>query len=556
MKRFFFPLLIISALLAGCSSSDNDTDNPTPPGPKPEQPGEPTITLSSHSIELSNGQAIKQVTVNSSEGWTSEISEEASKWISIIPASSATGGKKTVSVVIKENTEYESREGDVTFSLSDGTSETLTVTQMHTNFMEVDEDVVSVGADGGTINIPISYNVSGYNVAIAYATESSEWIHQLDTRTITNEEIVFTVDANDSGLWRKATITVSDKSGKFAHEVAVSQSGDNMEDGQYFKLQQATVGTGVNLIFMGDGYTEEEVNTTGQYQSEIEEAVEDFFSIYPYKEFREYFNVWMVVGISQESGVTTGSTKKDTRFRANITGNGTEINCHYNTVTEYATSIPGLPEKDELTVILILNSPKYAGTCMMTAAGYSISMCPRIANGKPGANARAVITHEAGGHGFAKLCDEYRYYKQTFPEENAMSIKYWQQNFRAQMNVDFTDDLTEIVWKDFLKYDKYKAPAAFSPVGAYEGSCMYEYDIWRAEENSCMNNNIDYFNAPSRWEIVRRIMDLSGESSKYASEDKVFEWFVANDNPPQPTHTRSAASMYDFVPLGRPILVE
>ena len=46
-------------------------------------------------------------------------------------------------------------------------------------------------------------------------------------------------------------------------------------------------------------------------------------------------------------------------------------------------------------------------------------------------------------------------------------------------------------------------------MGVYEGGYEYQYGVWRSEENSCMNNNVPYFNVQSRWAIVNRIMKFS-----------------------------------------------
>jgi len=63
-----------------------------------------------------------------------------------------------------------------------------------------------------------------------------------------------------------------------------------------------------------------------------------------------------------------------------------------------------------------------------------------------------------------------------------------------------------------------------------------------------MNNSVLYFNAPSRWAIVRRIMYLAGI-------DYSFEQFLQDDVvPAYPTSTRSSSVDKPFVPLAPPVL--
>ena len=76
----------------------------------------------------------------------------------------------------------------------------------------------------------------------------------------------------------------------------------------------------------------------------------------------------------------------------------------------------------------------------------------------------------------------------------------------AGANADLTDDPARIEWREFYELPRY------GMVRAFEGAYMYARDIWRPETNSCMNNNVSYFNAPSRKKIVERIMELSGRS--------------------------------------------
>ena len=62
----------------------------------------------------------------------------------------------------------------------------------------------------------------------------------------------------------------------------------------------------------------------------------------------------------------------------------------------------------------------------------------------------------------------------------------------------------------------------------FEGGFLYNYGVWRPEYLSCMENNIPYFNAPSRWRIVERI-------AKLADVPITFDDFVRQDHVSPPT---------------------
>ena len=116
--------------------------------------------------------------------------------------------------------------------------------------------------------------------------------------------------------------------------------------------------------------------------------------------------------------------------------------------------------------------------------------------------------------------------------------------FGFQLNLDFTSDLSGILWKDFVGLPGYPE------VGAYEGGSQYQYGVWRSEENSCMNNNIPYYNIQSRWIIYRRIKQLAGlpySVSDFLSMDKVTKF---------QGQQMSAPALHEFVPLARPKMIK
>lgn len=88
-------------------------------------------------------------------------------------------------------------------------------------------------------------------------------------------------------------------------------------------------------------------------------------------------------------------------------------------------------------------------------------------------------------------------------------------------NVDFTTDPKKVKWSVFLSDDRYK-----DEVGIFEGAGgPFSTGIYRPSYDSMMNHNAEYFNAPSRWAIYKRIMELSGETPSF---DKFLEYDAVN----------------------------
>ncbi|MDE5874301.1 MAG: fimbrillin family protein, partial [Muribaculaceae bacterium] len=191
----------------------------------------------------------------------------------------------------------------------------------------------------------------------------------------------------------------------------VSQYGYEYAEDEYLTLQKATKGNngGINLVFLGDGYDAKEMSE-GTYLADIKEGVEHFFGIEPYTTYRDYFNVYTAFPLSTETGVGSINTIRYNRFNTTYTG-GVGLRCDYDEVFRYAMNAPTVTAANlsQTLIIIIPNSTDYGGICQMWEDGSAIAFCPKSNYGYP-LDSRGVMQHEAGGHGFGKLGDEYIYH--------------------------------------------------------------------------------------------------------------------------------------------------
>lgn len=317
------------------------------------------------------------------------------------------------------------------------------------------------------------------------------------------------------------------------------ESTDFSMDGEVVTLQKATVGSGINLVVLGDGFIDKDMGLGGKYVTRAKEAMEHFFSVEPVKSFRNRFNVYCVKAVSLNEGV--GSNQK-TAFSVKF-GDDTFISGDNDKCIQYALKVPSISREDNTTVITVINSSRYAGTCHMFGNNASVSYCPIV-----GFNAERfaqIIHHEAVGHGFGKLADEYAY-SGTIPTDVKNGYITQQSTLGWWNNVDFTNDPNTIRWNSFLKNASYTGQ-----VGIYEGGCTYQYGVWRSTQNSIMLDNTGVFNAPSRQAIYKWIMKLSGETY---SMEKFLEYDAVNRTATtRALGTRKVAK--DFVPLAPPVVV-
>ena len=313
------------------------------------------------------------------------------------------------------------------------------------------------------------------------------------------------------------------KNKDYTHECSVTQYGYEYGEDEWITLQKATKGNkgGINIVLLGDGFNAKDI-ASGEYLNDIKQEVEYFFGIEPYKTYRDYFNVYTAIPLSTESGVGTVNTIRYNRFNTTFTG-GVGLKADYDEVFSYALGAPTVNKSNlnQTLIIIVPNSTDYGGICQMWPDGSAIAFCPKSTYGYP-LDTRGVIQHEAGGHGFGKLGDEYIYHNAFIDacgcnccghvdEFNAAKSLGWYDN------LELTGKMHSVGWSHLIFDDRYS-----DIVDIYEGGYMHNRGVFRSEPNSCMNNDIPYYSTISRESIVKRI-------KAYAGETYSFEDFVKND---------------------------
>ena len=307
-------------------------------------------------------------------------------------------------------------------------------------------------------------------------------------------------------------------------------------DGDVITNQTATVGNGVNIVFMGDCFDAQDI-ATGKYINGINEAIEHFFAVEPYKTYRDYFNVYTVFGLSPDSGIGTANTIREAKFGSQygLQAAGS-VGVDENICFEYACKIPTVTKGNihQTPIVLIENSYEYDGITYMWDDGSAIALVPMSQDEYP-FDFRGVLQHEAGGHAFGKLGDEYIYHNSfitscsfcgdaSIPVRHAHSLGWYQ-------NLWLNGNMYDVPWSHLIFDEKYQ-----NTVDIYEGGYMHTRGCFRSEQNSCMNNNIPYFSAISRQVIVERIME-------YAGLEFSFEEWKAKDKGIYTGSTSSATRM-------------
>lgn len=299
-------------------------------------------------------------------------------------------------------------------------------------------------------------------------------------------------------------------------------STDYSRDGYVETLQTATTEKDIKVVIMGDGFSDRQMTMSG-YWSAMVKAKEALFATEPMKSYRDRFTVKYVTAVSENEYIGENShTALGCYF-----GEGTHIGGNNAKVFEYAKKAISEEDMDDALIIVILNEPRWAGTCYMYqpekkndwGSGATIAYVPNI--GYTGIieyeTFENLLAHEAVGHGFAKLGDEYVEHSEPIPADVAAGYQAEIQ-YGWWKNADFTADPTKVKWNSFITDERYKN----DNIGVYEGALTYLSGAYRPTQRSIMTSTDTRFNAPSRQAIWYRINKLTqGESWNGSYEDFV-----------------------------------
>lgn len=297
----------------------------------------------------------------------------------------------------------------------------------------------------------------------------------------------------------------------------VEQYDADYSDGEVMTLNTATKGPGIDIVFIGDGYDAKDI-AKGTFKQNTEDGFKHFFGIEPYSTYKDYFNVYAVVSKSDDSGIGTVNTVIDTKFGSYFTQNRIKVPAA-DKCFEWAKRADASMDLSKSLVVMLMNTSTYEGVTMMYGDGSAIACCPVSTDAYP-YDFRGIIQHEAGGHGFGKLGDEYIYHNAYIQTCNCLDGCEHPQGDDDTMtsygiykskgwykNLSMTADAKQVPWAHLIYHKNYS-----DKVDMYEGGYMHTRGVYRSEATSCMNNNIPYYSAISRQAIVERIKAYAGEA--------------------------------------------
>lgn len=372
-------------------------------------------------------------------------------------------------------------------------------------------DWVTVSPSSGTGKTDIT-------ITLAEMARTND-IFEVNEGTFNNPSYV-----NYKGRSGDVVFLLNDK--EYTSTLKVEQYDSDYADGAVQTLHTHSSGTGIDIVFTGDGYSARDI-AKGTFLANATDGYGHFFDVEPYKTYKNYFNVYAVVAMSDESGIGTLNTIVDTKFGSTFTQNRIQVN-DAALVFAWAKKADAGMELSKSLVIMLQNATTYEGVTLLYTDGSAIACCPVSTDAYP-YDFRGIIQHEAGGHGFGKLGDEYIYHNAFIQNCNCQDCEHPQGDEDTQTsygvfktlgwfrNLSMKSDPSQVPWAHLIYHPQYS-----DYVDIYEGGYMHSRGMYRSEATSCMNNNIPYYSAISRQAIVERIMYCAGQ-------DFSLENFYAHD---------------------------
>ena len=309
------------------------------------------------------------------------------------------------------------------------------------------------------------------------------------------------------------------------------------------------------LVILGDGFTEAERE---KFVAAASATADFIFDVQPLKHFKEYFSVYIGWKAAGKSGVgqTWGTTVSNGTMASYKQAGRDKI---YSWIAERCPEIKdGKTPQANAGVIMLVNNDEYIRpVCDWEPSGRFVAPVGLKANrsgstsiwcyGATWANyewrdgARYTLTdaelkelgyskiggywsvegdyrheafHEAMGHGFTRLMDEYWYGDKVFPNCTYSNVSSYYHGLDIPTGLNISVSSTQTPW-DLLLGQKQSLAAAdsrYERIGIYEGGLAEVLQgVWRPEQVSVMMDNRPYYSTWQRALTWQRLMRASGE---------------------------------------------
>lgn len=211
----------------------------------------------------------------------------------------------------------------------------------------------------------------------------------------------------------------------------------------------------INIVILGDGYTAAQLDT---FHADADTLAQYLFRTDPWKNYRDYFNIFAIRVISNQSGAKHPHTAGDCPSDVPLMNPDNFFGSTFDGYGIHRLIVPGNQAK--VSKVLADNFPKYDQVLIIANTPYYGGSGGAFATFSLATSSREIMAHEIG-HSFAGLADEY----------------YAGDQYNAEKpNMTQETDPTKVKWKNWLQYKS---------VGIYQHCCGGQSSFWYKPHQNC-----------------------------------------------------------------------
>ncbi|MBQ0122764.1 MAG: hypothetical protein KBS38_04005 [Bacteroidales bacterium] len=291
------------------------------------------------------------------------------------------------------------------------------------------------------------------------------------------------------------------------------ESKDYSRDGEVRLVQKASKGRGIDLIFLGNCFSDRQI-ADGTFDKVMNGAVNAFFYEDPMYSMRDLFNIYIITTVSPNEYYGPGTRSAiDLRFDDPFYGGRSSIWCNYDQIYKYSSTLVSSYNYGAGRYIVVNYLPARKG--VSTQSTYDVDNGGKYSEGgfdaflgvRNGVDMVELVTHEACGHGIGKLADVYEY-----PEDRMRPswLSHGEEKLKERQkqgfytNFSLTPDPEAVPWSRFLKDSRYDGEGlGVYPIGTKN------FAGYRSSDSVMGNSPFTCFSAPCRYTLWRAISYLA-----------------------------------------------
>jgi hypothetical protein len=362
--------------------------------------------------------------------------------------------------------------------------------------LSVDQTEIEVLAAGGTTLISVNTGMS-WNASV-----DADWINISPASGNGSGIVTLAIDERVGGR-RTATITFT--ADAINQTVNITQRGNITDDyyktGEVINLHRHTVGDGIAVVIIGDGFDREDCKKGGFYEDNCRKLANLFLSMPVIRDYTGYFDIRARVDVSRERGVRNCVADAEAghpeRCPNNVYGSG-HPQIDFGKASQNAGQTAG---KDEFHFIFMGNG-LIGGYAMGNMAVYSANE-----GLKP-----YWMMHEFIGHAFGGFPDLYYIQGEDLLNEDDQKMFDENHNIGELLMYDWRNDPKQVYWKDFIGKNGYSNVGVYPAGYAYWdraikfGECFSCEDIF----TSVMYGPTAHYTVMERYQLWRKIQLRAG----------------------------------------------